>query len=191
ISQLGERVKELEAEAEQASAELQLQRQRNQIDALTELANRSAYEHRLDVELERFDRYQQDFCLIVADIDHFKVINDSYGHLAGDKVLRLVAQTLHKRLRRVDFIARYGGEEFAIILPATHIDNALSLMQAMGQQIRQCPFHFNNQPLQISLSFGLAAALAGDTAESLFARADRALYSAKQQGRDRCVVAND
>ena len=189
LDRLRQRVETLENQAEEAQQEIDANQRRNEIDSLTELPNREAYGRRIALELERWERYQRSFCLVVADVDHFKSINDQFGHLAGDKVLRVLAKTMRQRLRRADFIARYGGEEFVILLPETAAVEALSVMNDVCRQIRECPFHFKSEPLKITVSFGIAQLLQGDDADSLFSRADQALYAAKRGGRDRCELA--
>lgn len=189
LKSLHRKVASLEQQAEQAQAEIQAQQKRSERDVLTDLPNREAYERRLGIELERSQRYDRRFCLVVADVDFFKSINDRYGHLAGDKVLKVLAKTIRQRLRRADFIARYGGEEFVILLPETDAAQALSVMDNICSQIRNCPFHFKSEPLKITVSFGIAQVGADDDAESIFSRADSALYEAKAQGRDRCHLA--
>lgn len=189
IGELSSRVAELESAAQEAQQELEAQQQRNEIDDLTGLPNRTAYDRMGNHEMARWERYQLGFCLVVADIDFFKSINDKYGHLAGDKVLAVVAKTIRKRLRRVDFIARYGGEEFVVLLPSTRAEEAKKLMDKLGRDIREAPFHFNKSPLKITVSFGVAEVGEGDTLEALFSRADTALYKAKASGRDCTVVA--
>lgn len=188
---LHEQVKALESEAVRAQTEIEAQQKRCERDSLTELPNREAYERRLGIELERSRRYERKFCLVVADVDHFKMINDRYGHLAGDKVLKVLAKTIRQRIRRADFIARYGGEEFVIILPETDAEQAVTVMSDICSQIRGCPFHFKSEPLKITVSFGIAEVSASDDHETLFARADKAMYQAKDQGRDRCYLAEN
>ena len=148
-----------------------------------------AYDRRIAIELERSNRYGNTFCLVVLDVDRFKVINDTYGHLAGDKVLKLLAKTAKKRLRSSDYIARYGGEEFVILLPETDADSALKLMNDICAQVRNSPFHFQTKPLKITVSLGIAEVAKDDSAEDLFSRADKAMYHAKDMGRDQCQVA--
>lgn len=189
LQSLHEQVQSLEAESVRAHAEIEAQQKRCERDALTELPNREAYDRRIGIELERAQRYGRRFCLVVADVDYFKSINDSYGHLAGDKVLKVLAKTIRQRLRRADFIARYGGEEFAILLPETEAQAALAVMDDICSQIRNCPFRFKSEPLKITVSFGIAEVSDVDDAESLFARADQAMYEAKEQGRDQCKLA--
>ena len=190
LESLKGQVQALEREAARAHAEVEVQQRRSERDALTKLPNREAYERRIAIELERVRRYDSKFCLVVADVDYFKQVNDSYGHLAGDKVLKVLAKTMRRRLRLADFIARYGGEEFVILLPETDAKAALTLMNEICIQIRDCPFHFKSKPLNITISLGIAQVTEGDDARTLFARADKAMYAAKQQGRDRCHVAN-
>ena len=186
---LKHQVQTLEREAARAQAEVEVQQRRSERDVLTKLPNREAYERRIAIELERARRYGSKFCLVVADVDYFKQVNDTYGHLAGDKVLKVLAKTMQHRLRLADFIARYGGEEFVILLPETDAKAALTLMNAICVQIRDCPFHFKSKPLKVTISIGIAQIAEGDDARTLFARADKAMYEAKQQGRDRCFVA--
>src|SRR5690606_4549173 len=103
-------------------------------------------------------------------VDLFKRINDGYGHLAGDKVLKMIAAELNKRLRATDFIARFGGEEFVLLLPATAREGGVQLLETLREGIQACPFHFRGERVSITLSAGLAAFAEGDTAESVFER---------------------
>ena len=188
VASLSARIGELESSSDEVQKELQEQQRRSETDELTGLPNRSAYDRMISLEMARWHRYQQSFSLVVADIDFFKSINDEYGHLAGDKVLAVVAKTIRKRLRRVDFIARYGGEEFVVLLPSTSAVEACRLMEKLGTDIREAPFHYNKSPLRITVSFGIAEVTKQDDLEALFRRADTALYKAKALGRDRAVV---
>ena len=121
----------------------------------------------------------------MADVDHFKHINDSYGHLAGDKVLKIISKELVSRLRDSDFVARYGGEEFVIIMPNTRPADAEYALNKVREAIAGIPFHFKERQLKITVSFGVTEAVADDGPESLFHRADSALYQAKADGRNR------
>jgi diguanylate cyclase len=185
---LAERMAQIEAQSRQAQSHLEEQRLRSMLDSLTQLPNREAYEQRLSEELSRFRRYQRPASFVVGDIDHFKQVNDTYGHLAGDKVLKVVAKILRQRLRESDFVARYGGEEFALIMPETDPEHALQTVDAIRQAIEQCPFHFKDTRLAITMSFGITAFSADDDISSLFGRADQALYTAKDSGRNTCIV---
>ncbi len=190
LQTLRSKVSELEYEAQCAQEEIEVQQRRSEIDGLTCLPNRAAYDRRIEMELERCQRYSRQFCLVVADVDDFKRINDTFGHLAGDKVLKLLAGTMRARLRNTDFIARYGGEEFVIILPESDAEAAIVAMNHICEQIAACPFHHKEQPLKITVSFGVAEVGIDEDAEALFARADNAMYAAKKGGRNRCELAD-
>ncbi len=126
--------------------------------------------------------------MAVIDIDHFKQINDSYGHQVGDKVLKLLARETLKHLRDVDFVARYGGEEFVVLLPETTQQSALVALEKVRTGLADIPFHFNNKPVKITVSIGISEFGNGDTVDSVFARPDKSLYSAKNNGRNQCVL---
>lgn len=187
--QMKARIAELEAEAKRLHHQLQDEQRLSALDALTKIPNRQAYEKRIQEELQRWQRFRQPTCVAVWDVDHFKRINDAYGHRAGDRVLQAVAECLANRIRGTDFIARYGGEEFVMILPGTQLDNATSLIEAMRTAIAGIGFHFRGTPVSITISSGVTALLTGDSAEAAFDRADKALYRAKESGRNRCVAA--
>lgn len=186
--QMRSRIVELEAEAKRLQSELHDEQRASTIDVLTGIANRQAYDRRVDEELHRLRRFKQATCLAVWDVDHFKRINDSYGHRAGDRVLRVVADCFGSRIRSTDFIARYGGEEFVMILPGTHLEDAVRFSERIRAAIAEIGFHFRGSPVSITVSSGVTALLPDDTAGTAFDRADKALYRAKQEGRNRCVT---
>jgi len=188
LQTLVERVANMEQEAKGFRQHLEEQRQKALLDPLTGLPNRAAWNERLDLELARWQRYGGELLLAVVDIDHFKRINDEYGHLAGDKVLKIIAGELHKRLRKTDFIARFGGEEFALLIPATPLAGGLQLLETLRAGIEACPFHFRGERVTITLSAGIAAFASAERGEQVFERADQALYRAKRGGRN-CVEA--
>lgn len=192
---LQERLKGMEEESRELRLHLAQQEQKAMRDALTELPNRAAYDRQIRHETEQWRNSQtlgigKELCLIICDVDHFKRINDTYGHLAGDKVLKVLAREISNRVRKSDFVARYGGEEFAIVMSNTSLDDAERLTNKLRQAIEQCPFHFKEKQVQITMSFGVAAYQPGDTLEMVFDRADKALYSAKEQGRNRVCIAS-
>ena len=156
------------------------------LDALTGAANRWEFERRLLEELERADRTGANCALLVFDIDHFKRINDSFGHAAGDDALRAIAREARAAKRRTDFFARIGGEEFALILPDTDLDGATVLAEGLrGALARAALTH------PVTLSIGVAdRATSGVAGSDLLAAADSALYAAKRQGRDRIARAS-
>lgn len=179
------RVSVMEQEARTVHLHLEEQRLKALTDALTGLPNRAAWTERAEIEEARWQRYGGDLLVAVVDVDHFKRINDDFGHLAGDKVLKIIAQELQKRLRKTDFIARFGGEEFAVLLPATTIDAGHRLLDSLREQVARCPFHFKGQPVSITFSSGITRLEGEDTVEAAFERADQALYQAKRSGRNR------
>ena len=185
LQSLTQKVAEMEQEAQGFRDHLEEQRQKALIDPLTGLANRAGWSERLELEMARWKRYGGELALAVLDIDHFKRINDGYGHLAGDKVLKIIAGELAKRLRKTDFIARFGGEEFVLLIPSTPIKGAQQLLQTLLDGVEQCPFHFRGERVTITLSAGLTAFANGESSEQVFERADQALYRAKSGGRNR------
>jgi diguanylate cyclase len=157
-------------------------------DPLTGLPNRLAYEERIALEINRSSRSDAPFCLAMWDIDHFKHINDTYGHDAGDRVLKLLAKIIVDRVRKVDMFARIGGEEFVLLMPDTPIDHALDLNNHLRIKLEESGFHYQGSPCQITSSVGIAAFEANDTPEQLLKNADNALYQSKREGRNRCTV---
>ncbi|HEX6596422.1 MAG TPA: GGDEF domain-containing protein [Acidimicrobiales bacterium] len=155
-------------------------------DPLTGLRNRRGYEEVLDLEIARSDRTGHAFSLIVADIDHFKAVNDELGHPVGDRVLKRVAAELASTGRRLDSVARMGGEEFALILPATDPEGAYLLAERLRLNIGRA---FRRNAVPVTISFGIAGYPEdGDDPDTLFAAADSALLLAKALGRDRAVI---
>lgn len=189
LKALMDRVKTVEEESEKSRAQLEEQRYKATHDPLTSLPNREAYNERAFHELHRFKRYGHPLTLAVCDLDHFKKINDTFGHQAGDKVLKLVAQVVSTRLRNVDFVARYGGEEFVLVMPETDAEQAKTVLDKMRAAIAKTPFRFKDSPVTITMSFGIVQFRGEDSVESAFARADKALYEAKANGRNQCVIA--
>ena len=185
--QMRVRVAELEAEATRLHNQLKEEQRLSSVDVLTQLPNRLAYEKRIAEELQRWQRFAQPTTVIAWDVDHFKRVNDSYGHRAGDRVLRAVADCLASRLRSTDFLARYGGEEFVMILVNTSLADGLRLTDAMRVAIGALKFHFRGTPISITISGGITALQTGDDAGTAFERADKALYAAKEGGRNCCV----
>ena len=186
LQALGQKVSEMEQEAQNFRDHLEEQRQKALIDPLTGLANRAGWSERLELEMARWKRYGGELLLAVLDIDHFKRINDNYGHLAGDKVLKIIAGELSKRMRKTDFIARFGGEEFVLLIPSTPLEGGRQLLQTLLDGVEQCPFHFRGERVVITLSAGLSAFNRdADSSDMVFERADQALYRAKSGGRNR------
>ncbi|MCW8885509.1 MAG: GGDEF domain-containing protein [Motiliproteus sp.] len=151
-------------------------------DSLTGLANRRHLKQRADADIERCSRYQEPMCLAIADIDHFKLINDSYGHDIGDLVLCTFAETVRQNIRKSDFVARVGGEEFAILLIKVSLEQAHEIIDNIRTKIAH--HHIDSINQSITASFGITEFKPGDQLDQLMKRADTALYVAKRKGRN-------
>lgn len=158
------------------------------VDGLTQIYNKRYFMENLERELSRSQRYGRDLSLIIFDIDHFKNINDTYGHLAGDYVLKRLAAVVQENIRREDFLARYGGEEFAIILPEIDVANAAITAEKIRGLVEAHDFVFENTPIPTTISLGVASTAeeAIDSLE-LIRAADQCLYKAKKTGRNKVV----
>lgn len=154
-------------------------------DPLTGLVNRYHFEELLEHEMERSRRYEGRFALIMCDIDHFKAVNDTYGHPEGDKVLRHFAETLSGKIRAADTLVRWGGEEFMLLLPGTDVSGARALAEAVRLAANRCQMP---GPGQVTISLGVTEYRPGESAWALLKRVDEALYAAKLAGRNRVVV---
>ena len=197
---LEERSRELEAiNAELAASNAQLAEARQTMeqlamhDQLTGLANRHKFLQVFAVEAERRNRNGRPLSLLVIDIDHFKSVNDRFGHLAGDACLRAVAAVLERSVRAADVVGRFGGEEFLVLLPDTDSDGAKAAAENLGREMRNSEFTLGDARLSLTISIGVAT-LAPDQPgdfDSLMHRADAAVYRAKDQGRDAVVIAGE
>lgn len=158
-------------------------------DALTELPNRRGFDLLASQALHEAIRERSPLSALLIDLDHFKRLNDTYGHLAGDQVLHGFARTLQKNLRQSDIICRWGGEEFILLLKDTGATTAHLLAEKIRQQTETEPFAFNDAKLHITTSIGVSELRTGENLERLISRADQALYRAKQSGRNRVCEA--
>ena len=154
-------------------------------DRVTGLANRHALDILLAQKIREASRQETQLSAIMIDIDHFKTINDSRGHLAGDRILGEIAQTLRASLRASDIACRWGGEEFLVSLANTDIDAATQVACALREKIEKSAYIFENEPLHVTVSAGVALYRAGESADEFVARADSMLYRAKEEGRNR------
>ncbi|MGH8414477.1 MAG: sensor domain-containing diguanylate cyclase [Gammaproteobacteria bacterium] len=163
---------------------IKLQRQTLE-DGLTGLYNRRYLYDRLGHEMSRAQRYKRELTLVMADIDHFKVVNDRFSHMVGDSVLRAVANILRAQCRSIDIIARYGGEEFLLCFPETSLVNAVSICEKIRQQVEANQWDKIQSGLAVTISFGVAAATPDYEVDKIIAAADERLYEAKHSGRNR------
>jgi len=159
------------------------------VDGLTQIFNRRYFEETLEREISRCTRYGRLMSLAMADVDHFKQINDTYGHLAGDYVLKQIASVIHTRIRREDIFARYGGEEFALLLPEVDAKGAQAMAEKARKLVESQRFEFDKQVIPVTISLGVAvlADSLRDPAD-LVRQADAKLYEAKVAGRNRVCV---
>jgi two-component system cell cycle response regulator len=156
------------------------------VDGLTQIHNKRALFEALEKELMRARRYERDLSLLMFDIDFFKRINDQYGHLAGDHVLRELARVVQERIRREEVFARYGGEEFVILLPETPLPGAAALAENLRARVANHAFVFQGERIPVTVSIGTALLGENDkVAADLIQRADEKLYEAKRGGRNR------
>jgi diguanylate cyclase len=186
--QMRSRMEELERETRNLQTSLADEKRMSLIDPLTRVPNRLAYEQRMVDELERWRRFGQPTCIATCDIDHFKRINDSYGHRAGDKVLQVVAECFANSVRSTDFVARYGGEEFVFILPGSTPEDAMLMMNRIREKVAEIGFHFRGTPVSVTVSSGLTSLRPEDGSDDAFDRADKAMYQAKDSGRNRVTL---
>lgn len=186
-AELEERVKERTLQLEQRALELE---EANRViselaylDTLTNVANRRSLNETLVREVDRGARLQLPLTVILADVDHFKQVNDTFGHAMGDKVLQAIAQTLVNQVRQYDLVARYGGEEFLVLMPGVALQDGQTVAERFRAAIST--MIIDEFPRQVTASFGVASLLPGQAVNSLFDRVDKALYRAKENGRNR------
>lgn len=155
-----------------------------QMDSLTGINNRASMDRCLDREVELSHRHDNNLSLLIVDIDHFKQVNDSLGHSAGDTVLKTLVACIKETMRNSDMLFRYGGEEFALVLSGTDMDGARQVGERIRAAVQAYPFVYNGKDLELSVSIGAAFLGRRDSAARLFNKADAALYQAKKAGRN-------
>ena len=171
---------------EQANNELE---KLSRTDMLTKLNNRGFWEECLSREFSRFQRYQTISSVVMFDIDHFKKVNDTYGHQAGDEAIRQVSRVLRENLRKTDIAGRYGGEEFGVILGNTDAEAAVVFCERVRQQVEEIVVHHEGQQIKFTVSLGISQAMTStEDYKTWLEQADQALYAAKEGGRNRTVV---
>ncbi|WP_111808091.1 GGDEF domain-containing protein [Aeromonas allosaccharophila] len=189
LSTMESKLRLMKEETAEYKKRLTIQKHKLFLDSLTQVHNRAALDERLEQEYKRWLRYRTPLCMAIIDIDHFKNINDNYGHMAGDKALKVVAKALQSALRDTDFIARFGGEEFVVLLPNINPDKFQKPLETLRQTIKSIPFRFRDAKVEITISIGATLFKEGDNPSDVFERADKALYHAKNTGRDQVTLA--
>ncbi len=183
LTSAGDEINRLKEELENA-------RRDARTDPLTGLANRRGLNELLQQRIQIFLQEKNPFCLILCDIDHFKRINDNYGHLVGDKILRFVARTLMANVKGQDTVVRFGGEEFAIVLPHTHFEGGIAVAQQLRSKIAGARLRLAESGRDLgglTMSFGVASGHVRDTPDTILRRADDAMMQAKAKGRDQVI----
>jgi diguanylate cyclase (GGDEF)-like protein len=179
----------LRRQREELTAALALNRELATRDELTGLLNRRHMLELMQLEQRRTERSGRDLVLALLDIDHFKQINDTYGHGAGDRALRAFTAAVRASVRSADVLARWGGEEFVLMLSDTRVDDAAELLERVRRAVAAQSLAHGGGTIHFTVSIGMAAHLRGETIEQTLERADRALYTAKASGRDRVAQA--
>ncbi|NIQ57119.1 MAG: diguanylate cyclase [Gammaproteobacteria bacterium] len=174
----------------QHGSDMHLLKEKAEADALTGLANRHVMDEALSEADAHFRRYRRPVGLLVLDIDHFKAVNDSYGHAAGDAVLRVVANIVDRAVREVDTAARYGGEEFVVLLDETMRRGAVDVAERLRTTIEETPVQFGGEQIHVKVSIGVSACPeCVEQPAGLMASADAMLYRSKESGRNRVTAA--
>lgn len=188
LDQMQKQLTQLQKQTHNYRRKLAEQRISTYTDSLTKIPNRVAYNERVQREWEVSKSTQSPLCMALVDIDHFKTINDKYGHAAGDKTLQVIARHLKKHAGANDFLARWGGEEFVMLFPGVSIDELTGKLEAIRATLEALPFKFKQEKVTITASIGAACCIDGEQIDKTFDRADENLYQAKNSGRNRVVV---
>lgn len=187
IDDMSKKLQGLEVQTQELQTRISQERELAMMDSLTGIPNRLAYDDRIQQEYARWKRFSEPLSVVVIDIDRFKKINDSYGHQAGDRVLKTIAQRLNSLIRETDFLARYGGEEFVLLMPGADGTAAHGVAEKLRSEVQRAGFHYRGEQVAVTISAGVAEFQQSDRQEDVFERADKALYQAKRTGRNQCI----
>ena len=183
----GKRIIELQNQLRNAKEELLVL---SRTDSLTGVLNRRAFYEILEKEIVRSDRQSLPLSIIMLDIDHFKNVNDTYGHLEGDAILKELSSRIGSAIRHYDVVSRYGGEEFLVLLPGVDINTAVNTAERFRELIGKTPFESGKKRINVTISLGAAQLAKDEKSDILIGRADAALYKAKQNGRNRVEISS-
>jgi len=184
---MAEKVDLLEKQSKIFEKRIKEQQEKSLQDALTKLNNRAAFDEYFDREIVRFHHKKCELAIVVMDLDNFKRINDTYGHIAGDKTLQVISSTLRKNIGNEAFIARYGGEEFVLIFSDINKADLLEKLNKLRLQVAKLPFKFRDSKVSITISMGASHIQQNDNVHMAFERADGALYQAKENGKNNVI----
>lgn len=186
-TELHGQIKDSSSEIKRLKMELDKATSIAKIDELTQIPNRRGFNEIMDNVMTNANTEQSSFAMLLIDIDHFKKINDVYGHLVGDSILRYLAKSLQNEIKGQDYVARIGGEEFVVILPNTPYSASISVADGIRKKVAARPLHVKGQenPIKLTISIGVDMYQLGESADELFERADKNLYQAKCDGRNR------
>ena len=190
VQLLQTKLKDAKTQSVELTQQVEELRQKGRLDSLTGIPNREAFINRAQQDFDSWQRHGTPLTLVIADIDFFKRVNDSYGHQAGDRVLVEVAAALTGALRKTDICCRYGGEEFVMLLPHTVLEQGRIVAEKLRQVVAEKCFTFKDRRVEVTLSFGVAQILEAESIHALLERADAALYEAKAAGRNQVCVSN-
>lgn len=189
VKKLRQNITGMKREIVQVQKKARVLEEETLLDPLTGVHNRRAYEKRIQEELARFERHEEVFSLLMIDIDNFKSINDRYGHWAGDRCLQELTKLIERILRGTDFLARFGGEEFITILPGTDEQGIYIVAEKLRELVDRACFLYQDKEIPLTVSVGGTTVTPSDIdAETIFKRADKALYEAKRTGRNRSAI---
>lgn len=187
LKTMQERVIKLEEQSKVFEKRIQEQQEKSLQDALTKLNNRAAFDEHFAKETARCQHKNIPLAIVVADLDNFKRINDTYGHTAGDKTLQVLANTFKKHIEKHAFVARYGGEEFVFVFTGIDKDELIHILNLLRKTVSKLPFKFKNNKVSMTLSIGATHVMQGDNVHIAFERADTALYQAKENGKNQVI----
>lgn len=187
LSHMENQLEKIKKQSAQQEQQVNSKKKQLFIDTLTQIYNRCALDERMELEYKRWKRYGYDLGIAIIDLDHFRLINNKFGHLAGDKALKVIARALQSSLRDTDFLARFGGEEFVVLMPNISADDLILPLDHLREHISSLPFRFKQQQVTVTVSIGATLFRDNDRLLDTFERADQALYEAKNRG---CNVTN-